>query len=57
MAHIIASDAHSRDKRPPILSRSVEGAAALIGRERAEMMVRDIPQAVVEGREIETHDV
>ena len=52
LVHIIASDAHSRDRRPPILSRAVKEAAKIIGIDRAEKMVRDIPQAVIEGREV-----
>ncbi len=52
LVHIIASDAHSRDGRPPVLSRAVEEAAKIIGIGRAEKMVRDIPQAVIEGREV-----
>ncbi len=53
LVHIIASDAHSKDRRPPILSRAVKEAAKMIGTERAEMMVKEIPQAVLEGRMIE----
>ena len=52
LVHIIASDAHSRDRRPPILSRAVKEAAKITGIDRAEKMVRDIPQAVIEGREV-----
>ncbi|MEA3386354.1 MAG: CpsB/CapC family capsule biosynthesis tyrosine phosphatase [Thermodesulfobacteriota bacterium] len=52
LVHIIASDAHSRDWRPPILSRAVEETAKIIGIDRAEKMVRNIPQAVIEGKEI-----
>jgi protein-tyrosine phosphatase len=52
LVHIIASDAHSRDRRPPILSRAVEETAKIIGTDKAEKMVQDIPQAVIEGREV-----
>jgi len=52
LVHILASDAHSKDARPPVLSRAVAEAAKIIGNDRAEMMVKDIPQAVVEGREV-----
>ncbi len=52
LVHIIASDAHSRDGRPPILSRAVEETAKIIGIDRAEKMVQDIPQAVIEGKEV-----
>jgi protein-tyrosine phosphatase len=53
LAHIIATDAHSRDRRPPILSRAVSEVADLIGSDKAELMVRDIPRAIIEGREVE----
>jgi protein-tyrosine phosphatase len=53
LAHIIATDAHSRDRRPPILSRAVSEIADLIGSDKAELMVRDIPRAIIEGREVE----
>jgi len=54
LVHIIASDAHSPDVRPPVLSRAVTQAAKIIGSDRAEKMVQDVPQAVVEGRDVET---
>ncbi|HPD60159.1 MAG TPA: hypothetical protein PKV48_00150 [Thermodesulfobacteriota bacterium] len=53
LVHIIASDAHSKDRRPPILSRAVAEATALLGKDQAEKMVREIPQAIIEGREVE----
>lgn len=50
LVHILASDAHSADHRPPILSRAVEVAAKRIGQEEALKMVTTVPQAVIEGR-------
>lgn len=52
LVHIIASDAHSKDGRPPILSRAVKETAKIVGIDKAKKMVRDIPQAVIEGREV-----
>jgi len=52
LAHVIATDAHSRDRRPPILSRAVSEIADLIGSDKAELMVQGIPQAIIEGKEI-----
>jgi protein-tyrosine phosphatase len=57
LVHIIASDAHSKDRRPPILSRAVAEAATLIGKDQAEMMVKKIPQAVITGRKIEIENL
>jgi len=47
--HIIASDAHSTDGRPPLLSRGIRAAAKIVGEEEALRMVTDYPQAVLEG--------
>ena len=50
LAHVIASDAHSVERRPPILSRAVEAAAEIMGNyEDAERMVTDIPSAILSG--------
>lgn len=49
LAHVIASDAHSSDRRAPRLSRAVEKAGSMVGEERARQMVQDIPSAIVEG--------
>jgi len=47
LAHIIASDAHSKGKRPPALSAAVEKAAEIIGMKKAQEMVTTSPQDVV----------
>ena len=52
LAHIIASDAHDTGARPPRLRRAVEEAAKITGRAKAEALVTDIPQAILENREI-----
>jgi protein-tyrosine phosphatase len=50
LIHIIASDAHSTDGRPPILSSGVRAAEKIVGKEEAQRMVNEYPQAVIEGR-------
>ena len=50
LVHIIASDTHSINRRPPILSAAVREAEKIVGREEAQRMVTDYPQAVIEGR-------
>jgi len=50
LVHIIATDAHSMDRRPPTLSGSVRAAAKIIGEAEAIRMVTEYPQAVIEGR-------
>jgi protein-tyrosine phosphatase len=38
-AHIIASDAHDRDRRPPLLSAAFRAAADIVGKEEARHLV------------------
>lgn len=47
LVHIIASDAHDSEKRPPVLSAGAKEAAKVIGEERAKAMVTTIPQAIL----------
>ena len=50
LVHVIASDAHNTRGRKPILSEAVEVAAEWVGEARAQAMVIDAPQALIEGR-------
>ena len=50
LIHIIASDAHSPDRRPPILSAGVKAAEKIVGKQEARKMVTEYPRAVIEGR-------
>jgi protein-tyrosine phosphatase len=52
LVHVIASDAHDSEKRPPLLSEAVEKATKIVGKEKAEAMVNSIPQAILENTEI-----
>ena len=55
LVHIIASDAHSSDNRPPVLSRAVEHAAEILGSYKEAMrMVTEVPAAILAG---ETPDI
>ncbi len=49
LVHIISSDAHSQDLRPPILSKGFSSASRIVGRELALKMVKDNPFAVING--------
>jgi len=52
--HVIASDAHSPDNRPPILSQGVEAAAEIMGSyEDAERMVTEVPAKILSGEKLE----
>ncbi len=48
LVHVIASDAHDTERRPPVLSKGVDEAAKIVGREKAEAMVREIPRAILD---------
>jgi len=50
LIHIISSDAHSVDGRPPVLSPAVRAAGKILGMEEAWRMVTEYPQALLEGR-------
>ena len=50
LVHVIASDTHSVDGRPPILSTAVRAAEKIVGNEEARKMVTEYPRAIIEGR-------
>jgi len=52
LVHLIASDAHNDGGRPPRLSEAVERAAKIIGEEKAEAMVMDVPAAILRDQEV-----
>lgn len=54
LAHVIASDAHAPDNRPPVLSAGVAAAAEVLGNpEEARAMVVDRPEAIIAGRAVD----
>jgi len=50
LIHMIASDAHSPDGRPPVLSTAMKAAEKIVGKEEARKMVTEYPAAVIDGR-------
>ena len=50
--HVIATDAHSLESRPPVLSKAREMAVKMIGAELADALVDRNPRAIVEDREL-----
>jgi protein-tyrosine phosphatase len=50
LIHLIASDAHSVDGRPPILSTAIKEAEKIVGKEEAQRMVIEYPRLILEGR-------
>lgn len=54
LIHIIASDAHSADGRPPVLSHAVDCAAEILGSdEEAGHMVTTVPAAILAGEPVD----
>ncbi|MDD8020663.1 MAG: hypothetical protein PHU81_05710 [Acidobacteriota bacterium] len=47
LVQFLATDAHDSEKRKPILSKAVKALSDLVGQEKAEAMVNDIPQAIL----------
>jgi len=45
--HVLATDAHDMEKRPPVLSRAREAAAEVYGEEVAQALVEINPRAIV----------
>ncbi|WP_281799704.1 tyrosine-protein phosphatase [Methylocystis echinoides] len=50
LAHIIATDTHDMEGRPPILSQGYACAVKLVGEEEAERLVHTRPLAILENR-------
>jgi len=50
LVHLLATDAHDSTRRKPILSRAVEQAGKIVGQEKAEAMVRQVPQAILDNQ-------
>ncbi len=53
LVHIIASDAHSINYRPPILSEAVKVVSKILDDEQAQSMVTTVPGRIVRGERVE----
>jgi len=52
LVHLIASDAHDSENRPPLLSRAVEKTMKIVCEEQALAMVIEVPQAILDNQVI-----
>jgi protein-tyrosine phosphatase len=52
LVHLIASDAHSSHRRPPILSKYARRISCVLGAERAEALTHGIPNAILRGESV-----
>jgi protein-tyrosine phosphatase len=50
LIHVIASDAHGTNGRPPGLTRALREAERIVGEESARKMVTEYPKAILEGK-------
>ena len=53
LVHVIASDAHSQHKRPPIISRYAGKVAGVWGQARAQAMASSVPMAILNGQPVQ----
>lgn len=51
--HVLASDGHNTEGRPPLMSEALAAIVPWVGQARAAAMVDSIPRALLEGREPE----
>lgn len=54
LAHLVASDGHSADKRPPLLSDCHHLIREMLGREAARVIMLDNPRKVLQDQPLET---
>ena len=52
LVQIIASDAHSKESRPPILSKALNAVSKILSPDEAYDMVQTIPEAVINGNKV-----
>jgi len=52
VVHVLASDAHGLDSRPPILSAARKVAEGIVGKSASLTLVQENPQAIVNGQPI-----
>ncbi len=52
LVHFIASDVHSLNGRPPILSKALKNATRIIGEEEARALVYRNPELIINGLDI-----
>jgi len=52
--HLMASDAHSPDHRPPALRKAHQALAGLVGSDRADWMLKKAPKQIIDGQPLNT---
>ena len=50
LAHIMATDAHSVEKRPPVMGNALKKLSKLVGESRARDMVTTVPERIIQGK-------
>lgn len=54
LVQVVATDAHSLRRRPPILSKALEVLSRILGPDEGLTLVRDNPEKILKGETIET---
>lgn len=54
IVHVVASDGHSAEQRPPVLAQARARLEELVGAEAARWMVSEAPERIVEGKPVPT---
>lgn len=54
LVHVIATDAHSAKRRPPVLSRTVKVLEESIGAEQTQSIIHDNPTKILKGESVES---
>jgi protein-tyrosine phosphatase len=57
LVHLIATDAHSPENRPPVLSKALRAATEIVGRKTAVKMVTTWPEFVLLGHPLPEEDL
>jgi protein-tyrosine phosphatase len=52
LIHLMASDAHSVAKRPPVMGNALKKLTKMVGERRARDMVENVPARIIRGEQL-----
>jgi protein-tyrosine phosphatase len=53
LIHLMASDAHNVDKRPPVMGNALKKLSKLVGERQARDMVETFPERIIRGEQLD----